>query len=146
MWDVCSDQEAVDLIRNVQDAQHASKVLVDHALTRFSTDNLSCMVIRLDSNRVKDVVNNKVARIGVDGDTYTKAGGLSEADKIVENVRQSMTTTDLDQDPKATEQAGKETLEKMASKGSGTQMSVDEPSESPSSDILGSAGTPQETH
>ncbi|KAI5807102.1 putative phosphoprotein phosphatase 2C [Geopyxis carbonaria] len=48
LWDVCSDQEAVDLIRNVYDPQKASKMLVDYALSRFSSDNLSCMIVRLD--------------------------------------------------------------------------------------------------
>ncbi|PWW79427.1 protein serine/threonine phosphatase 2C [Tuber magnatum] len=32
LWDVCSDQEAVDLVRQVQDPQEASKMLVDYAL------------------------------------------------------------------------------------------------------------------
>lgn len=48
LWDVCSDQEAVDLVRQVQDPQEASKMLVDYALGRFSSDNLSCMIVRLD--------------------------------------------------------------------------------------------------
>ncbi|KAF8449727.1 phosphatase 2C-like domain-containing protein [Kalaharituber pfeilii] len=48
LWDVCSDQEAVDLVRDVDDPQLASKMLVDHALSRFSSDNLSCMIVRLD--------------------------------------------------------------------------------------------------
>jgi protein phosphatase PTC1 len=40
----------VDLIRNVRNPQKASKMLVDHALARFSSDNLSCMVVRLDAS------------------------------------------------------------------------------------------------
>lgn len=48
LWDVCSDQEAVDHVRTVQDPQDASRMLVEHALARFSTDNLSCMVVRFD--------------------------------------------------------------------------------------------------
>lgn len=48
LWDVCSDQEAVDLVRAVKDPQEASKMLVDYALGRFSSDNLSCMIVRLD--------------------------------------------------------------------------------------------------
>ncbi|ODQ55121.1 PP2C-domain-containing protein [Saitoella complicata NRRL Y-17804] len=48
LWDVCSDQEAVELVRGVPDPQEASRVLVEHALSRFSTDNLSCMVVRLN--------------------------------------------------------------------------------------------------
>ena len=33
LWDVCEDQMAVDLIRDLKDAQEASKILLDHALT-----------------------------------------------------------------------------------------------------------------
>ncbi|CAD6586254.1 MAG: Protein phosphatase 2C 1 [Cyphobasidiales sp. Tagirdzhanova-0007] len=47
LWDVCEDQMAVDLIRDLKDAQEASKILLDHALTNFSTDNLSVLVVAL---------------------------------------------------------------------------------------------------
>ncbi|KAF7729718.1 Protein phosphatase 2C 1 [Apophysomyces ossiformis] len=46
LWDVCEDQDAVDLIKDIEDAQAASQKLLDHALANFSTDNLSIMVIR----------------------------------------------------------------------------------------------------
>jgi protein phosphatase PTC1 len=46
LWDVAEDQIAVDLIRNTQDPQEASKKLLDHAITNYSTDNLSVMVVR----------------------------------------------------------------------------------------------------
>ncbi|WRT63225.1 uncharacterized protein IL334_000128 [Kwoniella shivajii] len=46
LWDVCEDQEAVDLIRTITDPQDASKYLLDHAMSNYSTDNLSVMVIR----------------------------------------------------------------------------------------------------
>ncbi|GAA5927352.1 hypothetical protein JCM10213_003448 [Rhodosporidiobolus nylandii] len=48
LWDVCSDQEAVDLIAKCQDPQEASQILLDHALSQFSTDNLSILCVRLD--------------------------------------------------------------------------------------------------
>ncbi|KAJ9091217.1 hypothetical protein QFC19_009213 [Naganishia cerealis] len=48
LWDVTEDQEAVDLIRNKTDPQEASKVLLDHAIHSYSTDNLSVMVIRFN--------------------------------------------------------------------------------------------------
>ncbi|KAI8980527.1 phosphatase 2C-like domain-containing protein [Pilobolus umbonatus] len=50
LWDVCEDQDAVDLIKDIEDPQIASKKLLDHALANFSTDNLSIMVIRLNSD------------------------------------------------------------------------------------------------
>lgn len=141
LWDVCSDQESVDLIRNVQDAQHASKILVDHALARFSTDNLSCMVIRLDSNRVKDLISNNTELIGVDGDPYTKvAGGVSEADKIVEKAQKGIVSSGLADNPAAAEKANEETLQRMASSNQkqepGPEMSIKESNDLPSVDIL----------
>ncbi|KAJ5690059.1 hypothetical protein N7462_004451 [Penicillium macrosclerotiorum] len=147
LWDVCSDQEAVDLIRNVPDAQHASKILVDHALARFSTDNLSCMVIRLDSNRVKDVVNNKTEPIGVDGDPATNvAHGVSEADKIVEGARKSMASAGIN-DPESAEKAGEEILQKMSnSEGEpGPDELVHPQNDLPSVDILSSSNKAQKT-
>ena len=91
MWDVCTDQEAVDLIRNTHDPQHASRLLVDHALARFSTDNLSCMVVRFDNGKLQQTVERKTEPIGVEGDPPSiKAGGISEADAIVGEARRSM--------------------------------------------------------
>ncbi|BFZ57758.1 mgpp2cl-1, protein phosphatase 2C-like protein 1 [Savitreella phatthalungensis] len=50
LWDVCTDQEAVDLVRGIEDPNAASKVLVEHALREYSTDNLTVMVVRLGVN------------------------------------------------------------------------------------------------
>jgi protein phosphatase PTC1 len=49
LWDVCDDNTAVQLIRDEPDPARASQMLVDHALENFSSDNLTCMVIRLGS-------------------------------------------------------------------------------------------------
>lgn len=95
LWDVCTDQEAVDLIRNVKDSQEASKILVDHALSRFSTDNLTCMVVRFDANLIRDVVERRSEPIGVEGDPSSQVkGGISEADKIVEGAKKKLENPD----------------------------------------------------
>ncbi|KAI8967416.1 phosphatase 2C-like domain-containing protein [Mycotypha africana] len=49
LWDVCEDQDAINLIKDIKDPQAASQKLLEHALANFSTDNLSIMVIRLAS-------------------------------------------------------------------------------------------------
>ncbi|GAA5911160.1 hypothetical protein JCM8208_005742 [Rhodotorula glutinis] len=49
LWDVCSDQEAVDLIKDIECPQEASQKLLDHALSSFSTDNLSILCVRLNN-------------------------------------------------------------------------------------------------
>lgn len=116
LWDVCSDQEAVDLIRNIQDPQPASKALVDHALARFSTDNLSCMVVRFDNQALQH--NQETNLIGVDGDPSTNADGISEATAIVNNTKNHLdgngaplseiTTNDVMEDVKQNQEAGPE--------------------------------------
>ncbi|KAI0393884.1 protein serine/threonine phosphatase 2C [Xylariaceae sp. FL0594] len=94
LWDVCSDQEAVDLVRDNPDPVAASKHLVDHALARFSTDNLSCMIVRFDKAALLDRSQNHRA-IGVEGDDIV--GGstkISEADKIVSSTKQKIAEGD----------------------------------------------------
>jgi protein phosphatase PTC1 len=46
LWDVTEDQEAVNLVREMQDAQQMAKFLLDHAMAKFSSDNVTVMVIR----------------------------------------------------------------------------------------------------
>ena len=46
LWDITGDQGAIDLIRNIQDAQEASQTLVRHALSRQTYDNVTVMVVR----------------------------------------------------------------------------------------------------
>lgn len=74
------------MVRHIQDPQAASKTLVDHALARFSTDNLSCMIVRFDNKALKQ---RKIeAQLGVDGDPMKP--GISEADAIVSQARKQM--------------------------------------------------------
>ncbi|KAK4230859.1 phosphatase 2C-like domain-containing protein [Podospora fimiseda] len=89
LWDVCSDQEAVDLVRNIEDPNAAAKLLVDHALARFSTDNLSCMIIRFDKQGLLDHQTNKGANaIGVEGDPPSSGEGkISEVEKILSDTK-----------------------------------------------------------
>ncbi|KAF8908754.1 phosphatase 2C-like domain-containing protein [Mucidula mucida] len=46
LWDVASDQAAVDLVREISDAQTASQKLLKYALSHHTTDNVTvCVVI-----------------------------------------------------------------------------------------------------
>ena len=87
---MCSDQEAVDLIRNTQDPAVASKQLVDHALARFSTDNLSCMVVRFNRPALLTATKESSAAIGVEGDPNSQSGKVSEVDKIVGDAKRKV--------------------------------------------------------
>jgi protein phosphatase PTC1 len=92
LWDVCSDQEAVDLVRNTQDPTTGAKQLVDHALARFSTDNLSCMIVRLNKSALITTSKDSAAAIGVEGDPLSQSGKISEAEKIVSDAKRKVET------------------------------------------------------
>jgi protein phosphatase PTC1 len=96
------------------------------------------MVIRLDSIRVKDVVDNKAEPIGVDGDAANVLHGVSEADKILEGARKSMASAGIADDPEAADQTNEAILERMANSDEepGPELSVDDQSHLPSVDIL----------
>ncbi|KAJ3118620.1 Protein phosphatase 2C 1 [Nowakowskiella sp. JEL0407] len=50
VWDVCSDQTAVDIIKDIDDPQEASETLMAYALDNQSQDNLSVLVIRMETS------------------------------------------------------------------------------------------------
>jgi len=109
LWDVCTDQEAVDLVRHVQDPQAASKMLVEHALARFSTDNLSCMIVRFDNKALK--ARKQESAIGVEGDPPTRQpGGVTEAEALVANAKKHM-NDDMDVDKKISDSIAEEDTE-----------------------------------
>ena len=77
-------------MRNIQDPTSAAQLLVDHALSRFSTDNLSCMIVRFDKSGLLESQNNKDNPIGVEGDPNTTSAKPSEADKLVGGAKQKI--------------------------------------------------------
>ncbi|XWS54154.1 hypothetical protein CRYUN_Cryun10bG0064700 [Craigia yunnanensis] len=46
IWKVVSNQEAVDTIKNIKDAQLAAKLLIEAAISKKSKDDISCIVVR----------------------------------------------------------------------------------------------------
>lgn len=118
LWDVCSDQEAVDLIRQIQDPQEASKKLVDHALARFSTDNLSCMVVRFDNKAVRQRKNE--GTIGVEGDPLTAKGNMTEAEALVAQARKS-----IGESTQSLESAAAEIIQEEEEKEPGPELNLE---------------------
>ncbi|KAI5307028.1 Protein phosphatase 2C 1 [Ascosphaera pollenicola] len=79
IWDVCTDQEAVDLIRDISDAQVAAQTLVEHALSQFSADNLSCMVVKFDKEKMHAVLGHAVVPAGMTGTGQRRYSSTAEA-------------------------------------------------------------------
>ena len=79
----------MDLVRNVQNPQDASKKLVDHALARFSTDNLSVMIVRFDPKKLQ---NNTTSNIGVETEENKDKSAVSEVEMLVAEARRHSTS------------------------------------------------------
>ncbi|KAJ8468441.1 hypothetical protein ONZ51_g9641 [Trametes cubensis] len=46
LWDVVSDQAAVELVRGIADPRKAAEELLDHAYRNYSSDNVTVLVVR----------------------------------------------------------------------------------------------------
>ncbi|KAK9358975.1 phosphatase 2C-like domain-containing protein [Lipomyces starkeyi] len=90
LWDVCSDQDAVDIIRDVKDPQAASRILIDYALSHFSMDNLTCMVVRFDDKMAELIRKNHslpdVETIGSETPVASDKSEEDEADRAAKKV------------------------------------------------------------
>ncbi|KAF7315742.1 PPM-type phosphatase domain-containing protein [Mycena indigotica] len=90
LWDVTSDQAAVDLIHNVTDAQVASQLLLKHAMDNHTTDNVtvlvvSCIVLDLyliwltpGDNRRNDIVHRQIDLLSVFSSTTSMSWGQQQ--------------------------------------------------------------------
>lgn len=58
LWDVAGDQQAVDLVRDVQDAQEASEKLLTYALNKSTTDNVTVLVVRFKKAAERSAVTS----------------------------------------------------------------------------------------
>jgi protein phosphatase PTC1 len=80
-------------------------MLVDHALARFSTDNLSVMIVRFDPKKLQ---SNTTSDIGLGSDPSAKTrGGISEVEMLVGEARKqsSMSTESGSTTSKETEES-----------------------------------------
>lgn len=46
LWDVCQDQQAVDLVKNMNTSKEMAKSLVQFALKNGTQDNVSVLVLK----------------------------------------------------------------------------------------------------
>lgn len=89
------------MVRNVQSPQTASRNLVDHALARFSTDNLSVMVVRFDPKKLQ---NNTSLDIGVESQTTKDKHAISETEMIISEARRNSGIDSSQTNPRTSEE------------------------------------------
>ncbi|PIA40897.1 hypothetical protein AQUCO_02400157v1 [Aquilegia coerulea] len=50
LWDVVTNEEAVSMIKSIEDPEEAAKMLMQEAYQRGSADNITCVVVRFLAN------------------------------------------------------------------------------------------------
>ncbi|GMG02287.1 unnamed protein product [[Candida] boidinii] len=63
LWDVCSDQNAVDLIKDIDDPKKASSILCNYAISKSTTDNVTVMVVKFDTEVFNYKKSNNLSSI-----------------------------------------------------------------------------------
>jgi serine/threonine protein phosphatase PrpC len=46
LWDVCQDQQAVDMVKSLNSSKEMAKTLVQYALKNGSQDNVSVIILK----------------------------------------------------------------------------------------------------
>ena len=82
----------------MDDPAAAAKHLVDHALSRFSTDNLSCMIVRID----REAHLEAQGRVGTEGALAAARGGEGEG-----GFRPTALDSTVEEEPGPGEEKGK---------------------------------------
>ena len=59
VWDVITDQESVDIIKDITSPQEACELLMKKSLEKGTTDNLTVMVIRFQQEFVEKPVEKE---------------------------------------------------------------------------------------
>ncbi|CAH8313862.1 unnamed protein product [Eruca vesicaria subsp. sativa] len=55
LWDVFSNEEAVAVVKEVEDPEESTKKLVGEAIKRGSADNITCVVVRFLENKTPNI-------------------------------------------------------------------------------------------
>ncbi|KAF3565103.1 hypothetical protein DY000_02019306 [Brassica cretica] len=68
LWDVFSNEEAVAMVKEVEDPEDSAKKLVAEAIKRVSKDNITCVIVRFldtaSSSHVSSSSSNKMLPLG----------------------------------------------------------------------------------
>ncbi|XP_019107845.2 probable protein phosphatase 2C 59 isoform X1 [Beta vulgaris subsp. vulgaris] len=79
LWDVVSNEEAVEMVKPIQDSEEAAKKLMKEAYQRGSADNITCVVVRFLENSSTRVSSNQGDSLnrhsGGSGDSSTQLSG-----------------------------------------------------------------------
>ncbi|KAG2274201.1 hypothetical protein Bca52824_056756 [Brassica carinata] len=72
LWDVFSNEEAVALVKEVEDPEDSAKKLVAEAIKRGSKDNITCVIVRfldtVSSSHVSSSSSNETKQVQIDAE------------------------------------------------------------------------------
>ncbi|WZZ91628.1 hypothetical protein YC2023_120207 [Brassica napus] len=72
LWDVFSNEEAVAMVKEVEDPEDSAKKLVAEAIKRGSKDNITCVIVRfldtVSSSHVSSSSSNETKQVQIDAE------------------------------------------------------------------------------
>ncbi|OWB71455.1 phosphoprotein phosphatase activity protein [[Candida] boidinii] len=100
LWDVCSDQNAVDLIKDIDDPKKASSILCNYAISKSTTDNVTVMVVKFDTEVFKYKKLNNSSSLSsvpmIDTDTIGTTSLNSQKDNNSSNKSMNSNPNSID--------------------------------------------------
>ncbi|MED6151404.1 putative protein phosphatase 2C 59 [Stylosanthes scabra] len=77
LWDVVSNEEAVNIVKPIQDAEEAAKKLLKEASQRGSADNITCVVVRFLMDQAASSASSHVTTAATT--TTTSANSVTQS-------------------------------------------------------------------
>nr|VDC67957.1 unnamed protein product [Brassica rapa] len=109
LWDVFSNEEAVEVVKEVEDPEESTKKLVGEAIKRGSADNITCVVVRFleSKNANSNADASSSQEIATNGQTVVTSDAEHNVSANETNQDHTAVLSDLDQKPIAVSAAGR---------------------------------------
>ncbi|CAN7024858.1 unnamed protein product [Brassica rapa subsp. trilocularis] len=109
LWDVFSNEEAVEVVKEVEDPEESTKKLVGEAIKRGSADNITCVVVRFleSKNANSNADASSSQEIATNGQTVVTSDAEHNVSANETNQDHTAVLSDLDQKPTAVSAAGR---------------------------------------
>ncbi|CAN7101463.1 unnamed protein product [Brassica rapa subsp. narinosa] len=109
LWDVFSNEEAVEVVKEVEDPEESTKKLVGEAIKRGSADNITCVIVRFleSKNANSNADASSSQEIATNGQTVVTSDAEHNVSANETNQDHTAVLSDLDQKPIAVSAAGR---------------------------------------
>ncbi|KAF8097098.1 hypothetical protein N665_0294s0004 [Sinapis alba] len=97
LWDVFSNEEAVAVVKEVEEPEESTKKLVGEAIKRGSADNITCVVVRFLESKTANIKSSDISSTHSSSSQVQTAVRDDSDNKLsTKQTNQDRTTVNLD--------------------------------------------------